>query len=1405
MSDWDYQGKNVGRYTILGKLGAGGMAEVFLARSKGAGGIDKTLVLKKIHPVLAKNSRFIDMFMEEARVAMRLNHSNIVQVYAFEKIDEDFLLAMEHVDGSDLLDIQTLAFKQGHRIPFGLCAFITAEIAKGLDYAHSRKDDRGSPLELVHRDVSPQNILISKDGGVKVTDFGIVKAKSVDEDEGEVKGKLGYMSPQQAQGIPVDKRADIFSLGVVLHEMLVGATKPKPKLGEVIELDPPIQTDSSVPKRLNDINMKALESNPEDRYSSAREMVIELNNYLKEDPNIYDATTLEEWIASTIDPKDLLKVQVDEQFDALSLVKTSVYEDNTLHVRGIGDFEQQAVVMVSVLLHMAPKANNIPLKKEFYRLTEEIAYKNGAICQIGEHIRIFLGLPKSHFEDSISAIRLAHDLIDVVRTLSMDHKVNVSAKVIVNRGSVKVGKAITNQPVVFEPEKELVETATMLLDACTFDGILAGAGAYQIARNDYNFLDPVAIASRLQEDDDEAVDIFGYPVEGAKSRQERKRSQEDESIHFVGRKLELSRVKEAFSYAMSKKPVILKLTGELGLGKSSLVRQFVQTAKQLENRVVRVECLFAERDTPIAAAVATIRALLNMDDNFSRQSLDIALERLLGKATHYLRRQQKFFGDLLSSPEAVWDSFQRNRRELIRRTAFGLGVLLSQTASQQGLVLIVDNAQWIDGPSVDVLAELAQNVIAVPAFVLLAGQPGVLAYRRIENLISMELAELSTEFMKQLIASKIGSSKDVLEISSQILERAHGNPFFATEIIDSLIQRGIIKNVGLGSKGRPIFVQIRPGVIHLPTTVKGMADSRINTLSSAVRTTLRTASAMGSEITEEELQSLIGKEVSEALSELVNNQFLITKTGSDQVVYYNFNRSIEREAAYDGLSQADRRQLHQKLARRLMKESDSGKSIPPVRIAWHLDKSGQTELAAEYYQKAGDAAMNVYSNRRALRLYERALTLIPLGSKARYNVLLRKERVIRDIGLHDIHLDTIAEMEDLGNRFGDTVMRGKAAYRHSQYEFNEGNFKNSARKLEEAIRLSEKTNDKGLKVDSFRALAYLAIEEGKLSSAMDCCHWALCFIDKSNEDFFLRARILGLKGLILMEMGRINEAAYPLVYAMIAFRKLENRRNESVQLANLALLAQARGNLIESLSFFEHALQLDREIRDVSQRGRKLVGCANIRVELGEFGRGQEMLEEALRICHENFEPIGELEAKLGLAELMTQKGEAQAARDLLLEVQGVRFLYDSAISKVRHNRMLCEACIESGDYDRAVEAGLNTYEVATQSGMTAEVVHSVAFYSLALAKQGNNQEATVIASSLPTLMKEIELVRHTEKVWWLHWRTLTLLGQTTQASASLEKARDEVQRKIGYIDNRKHETEYRNHPLIKSILSGVL
>src|ERR1043165_8809886 len=197
---------------ILRRLGAGGMAEVFLATNRGAEGTYKLLVVKRILPAHGASRRFRTMFVEEAHLATRLNHPNIVQVYEFSDYGEDgLLLSMEYVEGFDLGKLMAAAKHKGAKIPPYVSAFIVSEAAKGLHYAHERKDEGGMPLAIVHRDVSPQNVLLSYEGIVKIADFGIASARLVDEDAGVLKGKFGYMSPEQARGEKVDRRSDLYS------------------------------------------------------------------------------------------------------------------------------------------------------------------------------------------------------------------------------------------------------------------------------------------------------------------------------------------------------------------------------------------------------------------------------------------------------------------------------------------------------------------------------------------------------------------------------------------------------------------------------------------------------------------------------------------------------------------------------------------------------------------------------------------------------------------------------------------------------------------------------------------------------------------------------------------------------------------------------------------------------------------------------------------------------------------------------------------------------------------------------------------------------------------------------------------------------------------------------------------
>ena len=207
-----------GKYSLIRKIGTGGMAEVFLARTTVAQGLAKILVIKKIHGAYARSRQFVHMFVDEAKIALGLNHPNIVQVFDFGAVANTYFLAMEHVEGVDLLRLLQDAARARQRVPYGVSAYIVQQLAKGLDYAHRKADEFGQPLGIVHRDISPPNILLSKNGEIKLVDFGLAKANSQIEstDPGVVKGKFSYLSPEAASGRNVDHRADVFAVGILL-------------------------------------------------------------------------------------------------------------------------------------------------------------------------------------------------------------------------------------------------------------------------------------------------------------------------------------------------------------------------------------------------------------------------------------------------------------------------------------------------------------------------------------------------------------------------------------------------------------------------------------------------------------------------------------------------------------------------------------------------------------------------------------------------------------------------------------------------------------------------------------------------------------------------------------------------------------------------------------------------------------------------------------------------------------------------------------------------------------------------------------------------------------------------------------------------------------------------------------
>lgn len=285
-----FKPRQFGKYQLLDRIAVGGMAELFRAKLTGAQGFEKLIAIKKILPNLSGEENLVTAFIDEAKLAALLHHENIIQIYDFGSMDDQYFIAMEYLFGKDLRTISRTARDKDQPLEMENILYIMSRICAGLDYSHNLKDLQGKPLNIIHRDINPQNILITYEGQVKIIDFGIAKAASHNTQTREnlIKGKLAYMSPEQANGQTIDHRSDIFSTGIILYELLAdrrmftGETMHVLSLVREAQYDPPEEVIPDLPSELNTILHRALEKDPDDRYQSAGEMLADIEEYLFE-------------------------------------------------------------------------------------------------------------------------------------------------------------------------------------------------------------------------------------------------------------------------------------------------------------------------------------------------------------------------------------------------------------------------------------------------------------------------------------------------------------------------------------------------------------------------------------------------------------------------------------------------------------------------------------------------------------------------------------------------------------------------------------------------------------------------------------------------------------------------------------------------------------------------------------------------------------------------------------------------------------------------------------------------------------------------------------------------------------------------------------------------------------------
>ena len=345
------------RYRIISKLDSGGMAEVWKGKATSLRGFEKLVAIKRVLAELAKKDAFISMFLDEARLSLHLNHANVVQTFDVGSSDNAYFIVMEWVDGINLKGVLESLKLSGERLPVEQALFIAMEVCKGLYHAHRRSTPDGEPLNIVHRDVSPPNVLISREGEVKLVDFGLAKAatQAFSTDQGMIKGKFSYLSPEAAWGQELDERADIFAVGAILWEMLAGRklfegksnkeTVLMVRQAEVPSLEP---YNPYVDARLMAIIRKSLTRDPTERYRTAKQLSIDLSRYLFDQKmmvtsyniaELIERTMVERKIDQTINPSMMDDIgQLEEQLVQF----TSLDDLQRMQFRAVTEHDAQA-------------------------------------------------------------------------------------------------------------------------------------------------------------------------------------------------------------------------------------------------------------------------------------------------------------------------------------------------------------------------------------------------------------------------------------------------------------------------------------------------------------------------------------------------------------------------------------------------------------------------------------------------------------------------------------------------------------------------------------------------------------------------------------------------------------------------------------------------------------------------------------------------------------------------------------------------------------------------------------------------------------------------------------------------------------------------------------------------------
>jgi len=1351
--------KRLADFEIIRRLGAGGMAEVFLAKKRGAEGTFKLLVLKRILPAYGSSRRFRTMFAEEAQLATRLNHPNIVQVYDFQDYGEEGqLLSMEYVEGPDLRKLMRSAQAKGQRIPPYVAAYIIAEVAKGLHYAHERKDEAGKPIDIVHRDVSPQNILMSFDGAVKIADFGIASANLFREEPGVLKGKTAYMSPEQARAERVSRRTDIYSLGVVFHELLTarplhGAAEGQELLEAVRAgvIEPPSTYVRGLPAELEEVVMRALSKNPDQRFQTARDMAAAVSRALFQKQQLVDSHVLETVLAElTTRDHTSPGMEVGSNLVSEGQQGSEAVDDlsSVAHVVGTGagandqstgpgrdkrgrvGREVRHVAVVTLRLHgfeqLATSLGRPAAARVLDQLRAtlgEVAFRRGARFAwdtpqsegaesrgFATAARALVGLMANPARAPLDAVWLAIDVHEVIRGASEDLPVGLSASVGIVRGIAtgerdRAGHLI--QHALQEPANHL---ADLLGDHAPPGVSWVAGGLYRLVRRDFVWGDAPTIKIEGAGELNLPQDMRIYSLLRPHTRQEKLEEMAATPNDLIGRDAELADLHAAYYGVVGAAPNAGQVSarvvyGEMGIGKTALLTAFLNELPP-DARVLRVESSPALSEVPFATISEWIRELTGtrVDQPFE-QARDQITDAFGEFATEpegpevVLRMAELATGRVRQS---VDDADVAETRQLI---ALGMRRFFARAAMDAPLVVALDGLQWSDRPSLDLIVEFLRRSEPLSVLVILLSRPEDRVSGYIEGLVRVELKGLSAEHQLRLLQTRLGVTQGVRQVCADLLPRAGGNPFFLLEMVDALLERGMLEiRERNGQQELAQVERVGDASLPLPSTLEQLIADRLNELPPEEQAVIEWLAVAGGPLGLADLRLIGGEDPAEAVTRLAARG--LCELRSDAI---DVRHPLTRDVAYRALDRRRRVRMHRALGEHLA-GTPLGKGLTAAIVARHLARGNSRKEAARFYLEAADAARASYQTQLAKRCYRRVIALLPDGDFRLLEAHEALESICRNQGRWRERRTHLGKLRALARQAKSAVWAAITLLRTSQFELDAGQLSKALSSVRRGEAVATQANSPVLEIQARTLMAEILHDIGDMQGALSAVDRALSTAESNNVPVRLRAEALRLRGTLLRRVGRVHEAVEAQAEAIAVFRQAGVRRMEARAKNSLAYALLVLGRFEDGIALALDAIRIDLAIGGRFQIAKTLSTIGECYASLGDLERGLAYLRRA-RDAHERYgDRDSRADTLLSMAEILIDSGDVDGAEVLVGDAGALTAVTGSAFDSVHEKILRALLARVRGDHARAVMHAFDARQAAE-----AQAYVAFHFYAMAI------------------------------------------------------------------------------------------